>query len=98
MKVTIDTTLLGPDHPCYIVAELSGNHAGSLEHAKTLIRKAKQAGANAVKLQTYTADTITLNSTKPDFSIPESDPWHHKKTLHALYQEAHTPWDWHEAL
>jgi pseudaminic acid synthase len=89
---------VGPGEKCFIVAELSGNHAGSLQRAKKLIFKAKQAGADAVKLQTYTSDTITLNSDSKDFKIKSDSPWKRKKNLWNLYQEAQTPWAWHKQL
>lgn len=80
----------------YIIAELSGNHHGKIENAFKLMEIAKEAGANAVKLQTYTADTITINHDSPDFLIKEG-LWAGYK-LHDLYQEAHTPWEWHLPL
>jgi pseudaminic acid synthase len=87
---------VGPDHPPYIVAELSANHGGSLARALDVLAAAKEAGADAIKLQTYTADTITIDHDGPGFTI-EGGLWHGRK-LYELYQEAHTPWDWHEAL
>ena len=76
--------------PCYIIAEMSANHGGSLEKAKEIIREAKQSGADAIKLQTYTADTITLDSDKPDFCLPSDNPWQSHVSLHSLYQKAYT--------
>lgn len=84
--------------PCYIIAEMSANHGGCLEKAKQIIREAKIAGADAVKLQTYTADTITLASDKPDFCLPCDNPWQAHVSLHSLYQKAYTPWEWHKEL
>jgi len=80
----------------YIIAELSGNHNGDIERAFKLIEAAKEAGADAVKLQTYTADTMTLNCDGPDFMINDG-LWKGYK-LYDLYKVAHTPWDWHPAL
>ena len=87
---------IGPDHPPYVIAEMSGNHNGDIDRALALIDAAHAAGADAVKLQTYTADTITLDHDGPGFTV-EGGLWH-GRTLHALYQEAHTPWDWHPRL
>ncbi len=87
---------IGPDQPPYVVAELSANHNGSLAKALAVMAAAKEAGADAVKLQTYTADTMTIDHDGPDFRI-EGGLWHGRR-LHELYQEAQTPWDWHEAL
>lgn len=81
----------------FIIAELSANHNGSLETALETIRAAKRTGADAIKLQTYTADTITLNSQKPDFMIEHGTIWD-GQNLYDLYHEAHTPWEWHKAL
>ncbi|MBL7886211.1 MAG: pseudaminic acid synthase [Flavobacterium sp.] len=80
----------------FIIAELSANHNRSLENALATIKAAKRAGADCIKLQTYTADTITLDSDKEDFVI-KGTIWDGKK-LHSLYQEAYTPWEWHEEI
>ena len=81
----------------YIIAELSANHNGSLENALASIKTAKEIGANAIKLQTYTADTITLDHNSPDFMANPNGPWAGRK-LYDLYNEAYTPWEWHEEL
>lgn len=88
---------IGNGRPCLVVAELSGNHNGRFDRAAELVRKAKEAGADAVKLQTYTADTLTINSNQPCFRIAGDNPWK-GRTLYELYQEASTPWEWHEDL
>ena len=82
--------------PVFIIAELSANHNGSLDTAIETIRAAKRAGANAIKFQTYTADTITIDSKKEDFLI-KGTIWE-GRNLHDLYTEAYTPWEWHEQL
>lgn len=81
----------------FIIAELSANHNGNLEIAIETVRAAKRAGADAIKLQTYTADTITLDCDNEDFIIKGGTLWD-GKTLHSLYKEAFTPWEWHEEL
>ncbi|MBD63440.1 MAG: pseudaminic acid synthase [Gammaproteobacteria bacterium] len=94
--IEINKRKISSKHYPYVIAELSANHNGSIEIAKKIIEEAKKANADAVKLQTYTADTITLNSNKEDFQI-HGGLWD-GKTLYDLYQEAHMPWDWHEIL
>jgi pseudaminic acid synthase len=98
MEVKIGNRILGPGNPTFIVAEMSGNHGGSLDHAKKIIKAAKRAGADAIKLQTYTADTITIKSNKPDFKILDGTAWDGHDNLWTLYNEAHTPWEWHQEL
>ena len=87
---------IGPDHSPYVIAELSANHNGKLETALRIIEQAKKAGADAVKLQTYKPDTITLNCDSEDFKI-RGGLWD-GRTLYELYEEAHMPWDWHKPL
>jgi N-acetylneuraminate synthase len=87
---------IGPGHPPYVIAEMSGNHNGDIARAYALLDAAKGAGADAVKLQTYTADTITIDHDGPGFRL-EGGLWH-GRTLYDLYKEAHTPWDWHQPL
>lgn len=87
---------IGHGHPPYIIAELSANHNGDLNQALRIIDAAVEAGADAVKIQTYRPDTITLKSDAPDFKITEG-LWA-GRTLYDLYEWAHTPWEWHEAL
>ncbi|MGY6037514.1 pseudaminic acid synthase [Aeromonas sp. AE23HZ002T15] len=87
---------IGQSFSPYVIAEMSANHNGKLENALRLITEAKLAGADAVKLQTYTADTITLNSNTPDFQI--HDGLWRGKNLYQLYQEAQMPWEWHTSL
>ena len=81
----------------FIVAEMSANHNGSLDTAIETIKAAKRAGADAIKLQTYTADTLTLRCDKPDFIVNEGSIWD-GQYFYDLYQQAYTPWEWHEEL
>ncbi len=92
----IDGFLISEKSPVFIIAELSANHNGSLETAIQTIKAVKRAGANAIKLQTYTANTMTIDSDKDDFLI-KGTIWD-GRNLYELYQEAYTPWEWHEAL
>ena len=92
----IDGKKIGLSTPPYIIAELSANHNGSIESALNHIKLAKEAGADAVKIQTYTAETMTLNCDKPDFKIT-GGLWD-GETLFSLYEKAYTPWEWHEKL
>ena len=98
MKIKIGQIYLGHNLPCFVVAEMSGNHNGKISRALKIIHSAKKAGANAVKLQTYTADSITLKSNRKDFIISRDSPWFKKKNLWNLYKFAHTPIEWHKRL
>lgn len=95
-SIEIDGRRIGDDAPPYIIAEMSANHNGDIKQAFKIIEAAKAAGADALKIQTYRPDTITLDSSKPDFCINEG-LWE-GRTLYELYEWAHTPWEWHEAL
>lgn len=93
----IDNKEIGENHPCFIIAELSANHNGNLDVAIETIRAAKKAGADAIKLQTYTPNTLTINCDNDYFKIDGGTLWD-GKTLFELYGEAYTPWEWHKRL
>lgn len=96
-ELKIGNRKVGLSNPCFIIAELSANHNGSLETALDSIKAAKRAGADAIKLQTYTPDSITLNVKAPDFLLSQGTIWD-GKYLYDLYKEAYTPWEWHSQL
>lgn len=93
----IDKVVINDKSPCFIIAELSGNHNGKIKNAINAIKYAKKAGADAIKLQTYTADTLTFNCNNKYFRINHGTIWD-GTTLYKLYQKAHTPWEWHKEL
>lgn len=95
-NISIDGRNIGSDHPPYVVAEISANHNGDIDKAKSIILAAKESGADAIKLQSYTPDTLTINCDKNDFLIKEG-PWSGYK-LYDLYKEAYTPFEWHKPL
>ena len=95
--ISIGNRNIGEGEPTFIIAELSANHNGSLENAKQIIKAASKAGVDAIKLQTYTADTITLDCNNEYFQVIEGTIWE-GRTLYDLYQEAHLPWEWHKEL
>ena len=96
-EIRIGERTIGPGHPVFIVAELSANHGQTFERAVELIHEAHAAGADAVKLQTYTPDTLTFDSEKGEFQVGSSGPWAHR-TLYELYSQAFTPWEWQPKL
>lgn len=97
VEFRIGERLVGPGHPTYLVAELSANHGHDIEIAKKTIAAASEAGADAIKLQTYTPDTLTLDVDTPVFRVGGNTLWDGQK-LYELYKEAMTPWEWHAEL
>ncbi|MWV55311.1 pseudaminic acid synthase, partial [Chlorobium phaeovibrioides] len=98
MSFTIGDCIIGREHKPFIIAELSGNHNQSLERALKIVEAAAAAGAHAMKLQTYTADTMTLDVPDGDFFISDEKSLWKGRSLYELYQEAYTPWEWHEPI
>lgn len=95
--MSINDRKIGLEHPPYIVAELSGNHIGDFNRALAIMEEAAKAGVDAVKLQTYTADTLSMDIQRREFMLDSDSPWA-GKTQYELYQSAYTPWEWHKAL
>ncbi|MEZ4935365.1 MAG: pseudaminic acid synthase [Saprospiraceae bacterium] len=96
--IKIDGRQIGQNHKPFIIAEMSGNHNQDIKRALSLVKAAADAGADALKLQTYTADTITINQKGGLFDIDDKKSLWYGKNLYQLYQEAHTPWDWHREI
>ncbi len=94
--ISIAGRKIGPSHPSFIIAELSANHNHDINRAREIVKVAADCGADAIKLQTYTADTLTFNSNDASFQV-SGTIWE-GKNLYQLYQEAHLPWEWHEEL
>ena len=89
---------IGPNHPPFIIAEMSGNHNQSLDRALAIVESAAKAGVHAIKLQTYTADTMTLDIDEGEFFISDPQSLWKGTSLYKLYQQAYTPWEWHEPI
>ncbi|HEY1487432.1 MAG TPA: pseudaminic acid synthase [Micromonosporaceae bacterium] len=98
MTIHLGSVPVGPGHPPVIVAEMSGNHDGSLQRALSIVRAVADSGAQMVKLQTYTADTLTIRSDAAPFRLSDGHELWGGRTLHDLYTEASTPWEWHEPI
>ena len=96
-SIKIGNYTINQESPVFIIAELSANHNGSIDTAIETVKAAKRAGANCIKLQTFTADTITLDSKKEDFKISQGTLWD-GQYLHDLYKTTHLPWEWHEKI
>lgn len=97
LSFKIGHRIIGENHPCFIVAEMSGNHNHDIKNAYSIIDAAAEAGVDALKMQTYTPDTITLNSDKKWFRIKSDNQWG-GQTLYQLYEKAYTPWEWQKKL
>ena len=98
MTIDIAGRLIGSDYPPFVIAEMSGNHNQSLERALEIVESAAHAGAHAIKLQTYTTDTMTLDVRGGSFEINDQDSLWSGKNLHDLYKLAYTPWEWHAPI
>lgn len=96
--IQLGDKVIGSNHRPFIIAEMSGNHNQSLDRALEIVEEAAKAGADAIKLQTYTADTMTIDERGGLFSIDDEDSLWYGKNLYELYELAHTPWDWHEPI
>jgi len=98
MTIEIAGRPIGADHPPFVIAEMSGNHNQSLDRAMAIVEAAAQAGAHAIKLQTYTAETMTLDVRGGSFEINDPNSLWSGKNLHDLYKQAYTPWEWHSPI
>jgi pseudaminic acid synthase len=98
MALNLDKTKVGINHPPFIIAEMSGNHNQSLSNALEIVKMAAKAGAHAIKLQTYTANTMTLDVSNKEFFIDDETSLWKGKNLYDLYKQAYTPWEWHKTI
>jgi N-acetylneuraminate synthase len=97
-EVRVGPHTIGRDHPPFVIAEMSGNHNGDLDRALAIVDAVAGTGAQAIKIQTYTADTITIDVDGPAFRVEDGHGLWGGRTLHQLYDEAHTPWEWHRPI
>lgn len=97
-SIRIGARQIGIGHPPFVIAEMSGNHNGSLDRALEIVEAAARAGAHALKIQTYTADTMTLDLDRDEFFIADPDSLWKGTSLYKLYQQAYTPWEWHAEI
>tara|TARA_Y100000748_G_C15463632_1_gene475970 strand:+ start:367 stop:1416 length:1050 start_codon:yes stop_codon:yes gene_type:complete len=98
MKIKIKDRFIGLNHKPFIIAEMSGNHNQSFDRALSIVKAAADSGADAIKLQTYTPDTMTLDIHEGEFLIKDNESLWNKRSLYNLYQEAYTPWEWHKPI
>ena len=98
LEIKIGSHVVGPNHRPFIVAEMSGNHNRSIDRALAIVDAAANAGAHAVKLQTYTPDTMTLNIRKAPFVVSDPKSLWYGRSLYDLYEEAATPYEWHKPI
>jgi len=96
--IKIGNRLIGIDHPPFIIAEMSGNHNQSLDRALEIVQAAARTGAHGLKIQTYTAETMTLDISEGDFFISDPNSLWEGESLYNLYKQAYTPWEWHEPI
>lgn len=97
-EVRVGPHTIGREHPPFVIAEMSGNHNGDLDRALAIVDAVADSGAQSLKIQTYTADTITIDVDGPQFRVEEQHGLWGGRTLYQLYDEAHTPWDWHQPI
>lgn len=97
-NISLSSSKIGAEHPVFTIAEMSGNHNGDLNRALQIVDAVATTGASALKIQTYTADTLTINSDAPPFTVTGDHGLWGGRNLYSLYEEAHTPWEWHEEI